>query len=144
MKIIGKTDKADFPELGLTDIDVKIDTGAYTSSIHCHHIKEVVLKGQSYVEFEVLDPSHPEYIDKVFRTKRYNKKKVKNSGGRSEQRFFVETNIVMFGEEYPIALSLSERGEMKFPVLLGRKLLNRRFMVDTSKKNLSHKLKLNK
>jgi hypothetical protein len=52
----------------------------------------------------------------------------------------VETTIVIFDEEFPIELSLSERSDMKYPVLIGRKLLNRRFVVDTSKKYLSHKL----
>ena len=45
MKItIGRSDKADFPELSLFDIDLKVDSGAYTSSIHCTDIQEITLK----------------------------------------------------------------------------------------------------
>ena len=144
MEIIGRKDKADFPELHLLDIDIKVDTGAYTSTIHSHDIKEVVIDGEKYIEFQLLDPTHPNYSDEVFRTKRYFKKKVKNSFGKSELRFFVETLIIIFGEEYPIELSLSERSNMKYPILIGRKLINRRFIVDTTKKNLSYKLKKKK
>lgn len=144
MKIIGRIDKANFPELSLSDINVKIDTGAYTSTIHSHHIKEVSIDGEEHIEFQLLDPTHPKYKDEIFKTKRYKRKRVKNSFGKSEQRFVVETTILIFEEEYPIELSLSERSDMKYPILIGRKLLNRRFMVDTSKQNLSFKLKQKK
>ena len=144
MKIIGRIDKADFPELFLSNINIKVDTGAYTSTIHSHHIKEIVIDGEKHIEFQLLDPTHSKYRDEIFKTKRYKKKRVKNSFGKSEQRFVVETIIVIFEEEYPIELSLSERSDMKYPILIGRKLLNKRFIVDTSKQNLSFKLKKKK
>lgn len=142
MKIlIGRKDKADFPEFPLNDIDCKIDTGAYTSSIHCHQIKEFILNEEKFIEFYLLDPSHPDYTQEKLKTKRYKKKRVKNSFGKSEQRFVIETIITLFGEDYPIELSLSERSEMKYPILIGRKLLKGRFIVDSSKYDLSCKLK---
>ncbi len=142
MKItIGRKDKADFPELFLKNISLKVDTGAYTSTIHCHHIKEIIIDDITYVEFELLDPSHSKFKDKKFNTKNYYRKVVKNSFGKSEERFVVQTIIVIFNNEFPIELSLSERQDMKYPILLGRKLLNDRFIVDTSKVNLSYKLK---
>jgi hypothetical protein len=59
MKItIGRADKADFPELSLLDIDLKIDSGAYTSSVHCTNIEEVTLGYTSYIKFTLLDPEH--------------------------------------------------------------------------------------
>jgi hypothetical protein len=142
MNVIGRVDKADFPELALEDIGIKIDTGAYTSSIHSHGIKEYVREGESCIAFRILDPSHPMYNEREHSTKRFKRKVVKNSFGESEERYIVETTIVLFGEEYPIRLSLSERGNMKYPILIGRRLLNRRFMVDPSKKNLSYKRKI--
>jgi hypothetical protein len=139
--IIGRVDKADFPELSLTNISLKVDTGAYTSSIHCHDINEVVIDNEKYIEFQLLDPSHLKFNNKKFKTKRYQKKSIKNSFGISEERFVVETVIVIFGKEYPIELSLSERSDMKYPILIGRKMLSGRFIVDTSKVNLSYRLK---
>ncbi|MCA1747534.1 MAG: RimK/LysX family protein, partial [Bacteroidales bacterium] len=136
-----RRDKADFPELDLSNIDVKIDTGAYTSSIHCEQIREQGSGDERRIHFKLLDKSHPEYNNKEFVFSKYMQKRVKNSFGVSEKRYVIETSIVLFGETFTSQFTLSERGEMKYPVLLGRKLLNRRFIVDTTKTNLSFKQK---
>ncbi|MFD2530791.1 MULTISPECIES: ATP-dependent zinc protease family protein [Polaribacter] len=142
MKItIGRVDKADFPELSLTDIDVKIDSGAYTSSIHCSNIKEITVDDSTYIRFKLLDPEHDLYNNKEFTFKNYASKIVKSSNGISETRFMIHTEIIMFQKKFPIYLTLSERKDMKFPILLGRKFLNKKFVIDTIKKDLSHKLK---
>lgn len=140
-KLIGRKDKVDFPELLLNDIEVKIDTGAYTSSIHSREIEEVVIEGELSIRFILMDPAHADYNEKEFVTKNYTKKVIKNSFGTSEQRFAIRTEIKIFNETLPIELTLSERSEMKYPVLLGRKFLNKVFIVDTAKKNLSFKNK---
>ncbi|WP_158841484.1 ATP-dependent zinc protease family protein [Polaribacter sp. L3A8] len=142
MKItIGRIDKADFPELILEDIDVKIDSGAYTSSIHCSNIEEITVDTEKFIRFTLLDPEHPFYNNKEFSTKKYASKLVKSSNGISEERFLIETEIVIFNKSFPIHLTLSERKDMTFPVLLGRKFLNHKFLIDTTMKDLSHKLK---
>lgn len=142
MKItIGRVDKADFPELSLLDIDIKIDSGAYTSSIHCSDIEEIIIKGENFIKFTLLDPEHPFYNNKEFNFKNYNSKIVKSSNGISEKRFMIQTSIIIFNESFSIYLTLSERKAMKFPVLIGRKFLNKKFIIDTAKINLSHKLK---
>ncbi len=140
---IGKKDKADFLELGLYDIDIKIDTGAYTSSIHCHKIKEIEEEGVRYIEFQLLDPNHKDYKYKKFKVKKFKEKKIKSSNGSEEKRYIIKTKILIFNKSYSIELSLSERSEMRFPVLIGRKLLNNKFIVDTSLTNLSYNMKLN-
>lgn len=135
---IGRKDKADFPLLDLYNIDIKIDTGAYTSSIHCHHIEESQdANGLKSISFQLMDPLHQNYNNKFFKVTLFKEKLIKNSFGVSEKRYLIETVIKLFGKEIPIELSLSERGEMKYPVLIGRKLLNGRFIVDTTKYNLS-------
>ncbi|RPI42243.1 MAG: peptidase, partial [Bacteroidetes bacterium] len=63
--ILGRGDRADFPQLGLENIEIKIDTGAYTSSIHCHQIQEVIHEDRRMIRFRLLDPSHPKYHDRV-------------------------------------------------------------------------------
>jgi hypothetical protein len=134
---IGRRDKANFPELNLQDIDIKIDTGAYTSAIHCHQIGQKIINGKQHVVFTLLDPSHPQYDNKEYSTKNFTEKRVKNSFGGSEKRFVVKTNILLFGQEFKIRLSLSERGEMRFPILIGRKFLVGKFIVDPAKCDLS-------
>jgi len=144
IKTIGRIDKADFSELHLEDIDIKVDTGAYTSSIHSHDIKKVVLDGETNIEFKLLDPSYPKYNDIVFKSKNFKEKEIKSSFGTIENRYIINTTIVIFDSEYNIELSLSERSDMKYPVLLGRKFLNKKFIVNTSLKNISFKLKQEK
>ena len=135
---IGRTDKADFPLLHLHDIDVKIDTGAYTSSIHC---KNMTVE-DDYLKCVFLDPEHAAYHEKEFIFDKYDVRVVKSSNGVSQARYRILTEIELFGKVIPIFLTLSDREEMKYPVLLGRKFLTKRFMVDINKTNLSHKLKL--
>ena len=135
---IGRIDKADFTLLHLHDIEVKIDTGAYTSSIHC---KNVTIE-DNYLKCVFLDPEHPSYHEKEFKFDKYDVRVVKSSNGKSQARYRILTEIELFGKRYPIFLTLSDREEMKYPVLLGRKFLTKRFVVDITKTNLSHKLKL--
>jgi len=141
-KVIGRKDKIDLPRMRLSDIDAKIDTGAYTSAIHCHKIKITEMNGNKYVSFNLLDPSHPKYNEKRYRMLLHSKKRIKNSFGKSEERCIVQTYISLFGEKYETEFSLSDRSKMEYPVLLGRKLLKKGFIVDITKSNLSYKHKL--
>lgn len=138
---IGRKDKADFPEWNLHNMDIKIDTGAYTSAIHCHKIEEKTVGKTKKIFFTLLDPSHAQYEKQAYTTENYQEKMVKNSFGISEKRYVIHTKIFIFNKEYPIELSLSERGEMKFPILIGRKFLMKKFIVDPAKFDLSYKKK---
>ncbi|NVJ88946.1 MAG: ATP-dependent zinc protease [Flavobacteriaceae bacterium] len=139
--IIGRIDKADFPEFSLENIPIKIDSGAYTSSIHCSSIKEVIINKKRTLKFHLLDESYRNFNVKEHLTDTFSSKIVKSSNGISEKRYMILTNITLFNKTYPIYLTLSERTEMKFPILLGRKFLNKKFVIDTTKSNLSYKLK---
>jgi hypothetical protein len=66
---------------------------------------------------------------------------VKSSNGQTQVRYRILTEILLYGKIYPIFLTLSDRKEMKFPVLIGRKFLTKRFLVDINRTNLSQKLK---
>ena len=140
-KIIGRNEIVDLPKMNLFQLRAKVDTGAYTSAIHYHHAEIVEKEGKQVLHFTLLDPSHPEYNDKSFYFEHFKTKHIKNSFGQSEERFIIEATIRLFGENIKTEFSLSNRGKLKFPILLGRKLLNRHFIVDTSKKNLSLKSK---
>ncbi len=138
---IGRKDKADFPALGLQDLDVKVDTGAYTSSIHCHNVELVYREGEFVVAADLLDPQHPAFHGQKLIFKGFRSKMVKSSNGLSEKRVVVKTRIILFGKDYAIELSLSNRSNMRSPVLLGRTFLKRNFVVDPAKKNLSFRHK---
>lgn len=140
--LIGREDVADFPMLKLEGIEVKSDTGAFTSSFHCHNIKLIEEDGKEKLSCHFLDPQHEKYHDKEFVFERFSLKKVKSSNGQLEERFSISTEIKLFNQIFPIELTLTERGSMKFPVLLGRKFLSKRFVVDSSLRNLSLKGKI--
>ena len=134
-KLLGRSDIVDFPNLDLSEVEIKIDTGAYTSSIHCHNIEveENVLKCQ------FLDAESDKHPPIILHFNEFTTKVVKSSNGISEERFAIETEILIFNQTYPIELTLTERGTMRFPVLLGRKFITKKFIIDTAKKNLSFK-----
>ncbi|MBK8966104.1 MAG: RimK/LysX family protein [Saprospiraceae bacterium] len=134
--LLGRREKVNFPALRLKDIDAKVDTGAYTSSIHCHDIREV--DNQLYCKF--LDPAHPDYNEQEFRFNTYSRKTVKSSNGQIENRYKITTKIELDEKQYSISLTLTDRANMKYPVLLGRKFLSRKFIVDVS---LKYQLKTN-
>ncbi len=139
---IGRRDFADFPALALCDIAVKIDTGAYTSAIHCHHIKvKTRADGTEVLTFKLLDPTHADYNGRAYELTTFRTKRVRSSNGKAESRYLIKTKITLFGRDYPLELSLSERGEMRFPVLIGRKLLMNRFIVDPAAVDLSYTAK---
>ena len=130
---IGRIDIVDFPKLKLEDIAIKIDTGAYTSSIHCKDIEEI----DGVLKCKFLDETHPNYNGKEFTFKNYDVVYVRSSNGSAEIRYSILSNIKIYGKVYRITLTLSSRDDMKYPVLIGRKFLNHKFIVDTEFSNLS-------
>ncbi|NIP30207.1 MAG: peptidase [Candidatus Dadabacteria bacterium] len=139
--IIGRKDKVDFPQLKLFNIDAKVDTGAYTTSIHCSTIELIKENHKKYVLFKLLDPTHPKYSKKKFKLPIYKEKNVKSSFGEYEQRYIVKTIVRLFERNYDIELSLTNREKMTYPVLIGRKLLSKKFIVDVNRYNLSYRQK---
>lgn len=130
LKTIGRTVKIDVPDWNIFEIDAKIDTGAYTSSIHCHHIAPML---DNRVRFNLLDPSHDDYNGKMIELPIYKLKTVKSSNGKSEERFIIQATIVLEGQKIKAQFSLTDRSGMRYPLLIGRRLLRGRFLVDVSK-----------
>jgi len=138
MKILGRSDRVDLPGLGLTDIHAKIDTGAYTCSLHCS--RATIVNGK--LEFVLLDEEHPEFTGMKFTFEKFTKREVKNSFGEAEQRFVIKTTVTLHHRTYKAEFSLSDRDKLRFPVLLGRKILRHRFLIDVTEKDLSYKAKI--
>lgn len=135
--IIGKDDIADLPLFNLTNVKVKIDSGAYTSTIHCSVVKETDLG----LQVVFLDKKEAGFTGESLYFEKYKKKRVRSSTGEMQERYVVKGNIVLFGKTYNAEFTLSKRHLMRYPVLLGRKLLSNRFLIDTTKSNESYKLK---
>jgi len=134
---IGAIDRIDLPELGISDLECKIDTGAYTATIHYSKAEVVENDGQTQLHFCVLDKWHPQFNDTVHVATDFKEKKVRSSNGESQIRYMVKTKAVLFGTTYPITFTLSNRKKMRFPVLIGKKFLKNKFLVDVAQKDVS-------
>lgn len=127
-KVIGVFERVSFPGFGMGKVTAKIDTGAYTGALHCTRIKEVETESGKLLQFSPFD--HPE---KQFTAEKFMVSHVKSSNGKTENRYFINTEIEIAGKTYPIILSLADRSEMKWPVLIGRRFLRmNHFVVDAT------------
>lgn len=137
MEFLGRYDRVDLPGLGLKNIHAKVDTGAYRCSLHCQSAKVV----NGVLEYVLLDEEHPEFTGMKFKADTFYERDIKNSFGEVERRYVITTTIKIFNEEITAEFSLSNRGSLKFPILIGRKILQDRYLIDVKKKNLSYKAK---
>ena len=138
MQVIGRTDIIDMPELGLHEVDAKIDTGAYTSSIHCSRIKrKKESDGTEVITFTIPGSKLHEKGLHHFKASSFEERNIRSSNGQIQKRYIIKTQIILFGRKIRAEFSLADRSSMQFPILLGRKLLQNRFIVDVSRKNLS-------
>jgi len=133
MRLIGRREFVDFPQLKLFSIEAKIDTGAYTSAIHCKDIQLKYDNGKQVLCFKLLDNSHPEYSEQIHEFPEFYRKKIKNSFGEMEERYIIKTRIKIGRKNILTTLSLSDRENMRYPVLIGRRLLKGKFVVDVNK-----------
>jgi hypothetical protein len=133
LQTIGRIEAISILDLELFDLDVKIDTGAYSNSLHCD---EITIEN-NFVSFRLLDKVHKAYHNKKIKMPLYKEKKVKSSNGTTEKRAFIQVKVRFFNKIYKTIVSLTNRKDMKYPMLIGRKFLQNRFLVDVSKKNLT-------
>jgi hypothetical protein len=132
---IGRLELVGMPEFGFSNMQAKIDTGAYRGAIHCEKISFLERDGHKYVSFRLLDSSHPEYQSKDIVTRHYKLSPVTSSNGETEERVVIKTKIIIAGKEIKTELTLTDRTAMTYPLLIGRKAL-KRFVIDPSVKNI--------
>jgi len=136
-KILGRREKIALPELGIGLVWAKVDTGAYSSSLHAENIREEKLGKKNVLLFEGLLPGHKGYTGETIIFRKYQKKTIKNSSGDGELRYLIQTTIKIAGEEFLTEFTLSERSRMRNAILLGRKALKNRFLIDVDEVNLA-------
>jgi hypothetical protein len=133
LRLIGRREFVDFPLLGVFNIEAKIDTGAYTSSIHCEDISVTIENNKPVLSF-VIDQNNSQ-PKKTQRFHEFTKKKIKNSFGEMEERYIIKTVVKIGGKKIRSMVSLSDRGNMRYPVLIGRKLVKGKFLIDVHQKH---------
>ena len=129
---IGWREWVGLPELGIERIKAKIDTGARTAALHAWHIERFDREGEAWVRFEV----HPVQRDNRTRiqceAKLDGTKAVRNSGGQLEKRYVFVTDVRLGAQTWPIEVTLTNRDQMGFRMLLGRASVRGHFVVDPS------------
>lgn len=128
IKLIGRREFVDFPGFGITGMEAKIDTGAYTSAIHCENIT-VNYENSKPILYFTIQQTEPITL----RFEDFTSKKIKNSFGIMEERYVIKTLVRIGGKKVWCTISLADRDAMRYPVLIGRRLLKGKFLIDANR-----------
>jgi hypothetical protein len=125
IRLIGRREFIQLPLMDIGPIEAKIDTGAYTSSLHCENIS-IVYENSKPVLYLTIESEGT----KTFRYESFTQKKIKNSFGEMEERFVIKTIIRIGKKKIWTSVSLSNRDNMRYPALIGRRMLKGKFIID--------------
>ena len=135
-QLCGWREWVELPSLGVGPIKAKVDTGARTSAIHADAIEEFHRGGDLWARFLV----HPNQRSKRGATwceaPVADQRTVRDSGGRTEERYVVKTDLRIGEQTWPIEITLTSRDSMGFRMLLGRTALRKRLLVDPGRSYL--------
>ena len=142
LPVIGWREWVDLPDLGVKRVKAKIDTGARSSSLHAFNIR-IFKQGQDkWARFQINSARRKTDIPVTVECKILEFRSIRSSNGISVTRPVIITNIDFFGAIWPIELTLSNRDEMGFRMLIGREAVRGRFLVDSGKSFLGGKFPL--
>lgn len=129
---VGWCEQVALPELGIMEMQAKIDTGARTSALHTYFIEPFHLDGKDKIRFGI----HPLQGDTetclICEAEVLDKRQVTDSGGHKEERFTIQTQLALGQHVRDIEVTLTNRDNMKFRMLVGRTALHNVFQVDPS------------
>ena len=131
--IIGSIESCNLPDIGIKQLQVRVDTGAKTSSLHVDNLEKFTRSGKPWVHFDI----HPDVYDvsKIISCKAalYDMRSIKSSNGQSEKRYVIKTMMQLGSHSWPIEITLTDRADMSYLMLLGREGMSDRVLVDPSK-----------
>lgn len=128
-KLIGRRAIAKLPDLGIESVVAKVDTGAYSSTLHATATR--IENGE--LVFDIVPEAFITTTSRqpiTYRTRDYFVQKVRSSNGHLQERYSIRTKIVLDGMRFVGVITLSDRSMMGYPLLVGRKLLRSRFIVN--------------
>lgn len=138
---IGWREWVRLPGLGGAEVKAKIDTGARTSCLHAYDLLEVERDGRNWVEFAFHPLQRDESTIVETAAPLVDRRRVTASNGVAEVRPVVATMLLLGGRAFEIELTLTRRDEMGFRMLIGRRALQRRFLVDPRRSYRGHESK---
>jgi len=116
------------PELGIQHIKCKIDTGARTSTIHADFIQADTASG--IVRFGIPSNNNTTSAQIICEEEIVDQRKITDSGGHPEIRYVIRTPVTIAENSWPIEITLTNRDNMRFKMLLGRTAMKGRLQVD--------------
>lgn len=127
--VVGWRELVALPDLALSGIPAKIDTGARTSSLHADILEEFEREGEKYVRFCVDWSGKRHECEAIHVAIRG----ITSSNGETQRRYVIKTPLTLGDLTFRAEISLADRSDMKFPMLIGRSSLRRRFLVDSGR-----------
>ena len=127
LTVVGWRELVSLPELGLSGIPAKIDTGARTSSLHAHVLEDFEKGGERFVRFAVDWDGERHFCEAVH----VDVRGITSSNGDQQTRFVIKTPLMIGTVRFRAEISLADRSQMQFPMLIGRTALRRRMVVDS-------------
>lgn len=128
--VIGWREMLTLPELNITRIKAKIDTGARTSALHAFDCQEFEYQGQKMIRFKTCPLQKDDKKIIIVEAKLLEYRQVTNSSGQAQIRPVILTTIKLEEYKWQSELTLTNRKEMGFRMLLGRQTLRNRFLID--------------
>ncbi|MBT8420695.1 MAG: ATP-dependent zinc protease [Gammaproteobacteria bacterium] len=139
-EIIGWREWVAFPDIAIPEIKAKVDTGARSSAIHANRIVPFERDGVLWVDFEVYPLQKNNHTRVSCSARVSDHRQVRSSSGHNEERYVVTTKLKIGNQSYPIEITLTNRDQMGFRVLLGRTAIRRHFLVNSGRSFLYGKL----
>ena len=118
------------PDLGADAILAKVDTGAKTCALHAFYIEPFEKDGERWIRFGLHPDRHNMNRQLHCEARVKEKRDVTDSGGHTENRYVIETDLEVGETRFAAEVTLTNRDNMKYRFLLGRNALRRRFVVD--------------
>ncbi|WP_455207358.1 ATP-dependent zinc protease family protein [Kaarinaea lacus] len=138
--IVGWREWVTLPELAIPHIKAKVDTGARTSALHAYYIRPYRKKTEHRIKFGLHPYQNDTRIAVDCDAQVIDYRTVTDSGGHREKRYVISTHLEIAGEVWEIEMTLTNRENMKFRMLLGRTAMNKRVIVDPGRSYLLGKL----
>ena len=133
--IIGSTEFVNFGERA-QKVSAKIDTGADSSAVWASNIR---IDKDGVLKFSLFGEGSPYYDGKIFKRTDYSVARVRSSSGHEQIRYRTHFWVKLGGRKIKMLMNLSDRSKNEFPVLIGRRSISGKFLVDVSRKNVRRK-----